>query len=107
MWSAAYPYGTYGIACSQFSTDFDSPAFAVITSIILVTLVILWLYLVIATIPMVISGELFLAEALEEMEKHREESKAGEKPGRGTRAFEGMDHPQRSRTRSSDAETAV
>ena len=77
MWSAAYPLGVYGIACTQLAIDFDSPAFRVIASIVLVVALLYWLYLIAFTIPMVLSGELFLAEAMEHKE---EEEERGERP---------------------------
>lgn len=75
MWSAAYPVGAYGVACSQLAIDFDSPTFRVLTAIILVVLVLYWFYLIGNTLPMVLSGELFLAEALD---SHEEEKMAQE-----------------------------
>jgi hypothetical protein len=68
----AYPIGIFGVACSQFATDFDSPAFRVITAIILVCLVIFWLWLVLYTLPMIISGELLLANARSKLEEEEE-----------------------------------
>ena len=68
MWSAAYPLGVYGVACTQLAIDLDSPTFRVIASIVLVVSVLYWFYLVAFTLPLVISGELFLAEAKEDRE---------------------------------------
>mgnify|MGYP006876474623 CR=1 FL=1 len=81
MWSSTYPFGVYGVAASQFAIDFDSTAFKVITTIVLLLLVIYWLYLVACTLPMVASGELFLRDVFEEMEK--EKKHGGEKQGGG------------------------
>ena len=72
MWSAAYPIGIYGVAVTQLAIDLDSVAFRVISSIILVVSVLYWLYLIAYTLPMVLSGELFLAEMYEKDKKERE-----------------------------------
>lgn len=74
-WSAAYPLGVYGVACSQLTIDLDSRAFAVVTTIVSIALFCYWVTLVIYTIPSIVSGELFLAEVVEKREeeaKHRE-----------------------------------
>lgn len=68
-WSAAYPIGAYGLACSQLTIDFDSRAFAVVTTIVAVVLFIYWILLVLYTIPSIASGELFLASVVEEREE--------------------------------------
>jgi hypothetical protein len=64
----------YGVVASQLAIDLDSPAFRVISSIVLVVVVINWLYLVYNTLVRIWTGEWFLKEALEEMrEKKRED----------------------------------
>ncbi|WVQ97817.1 hypothetical protein IAU59_004932 [Kwoniella sp. CBS 9459] len=74
MWSALYPVGVYGVACTKLTSDLDSRALRVVSTIILITTVIYWLYLIIFTLPAVVSGELFLAEAMGKYEKsHTEE----------------------------------
>lgn len=111
MWSSAYPLGAYGLAATQFATDFDSPAFKVVSTIVLIVLVIWWLYLIVCTIPMIISGELLLAEAYEEMKKHREKHNEPERNGDGGAEDEeeqsGRARGRERRSRSSDGETAV
>lgn len=115
MWSAAYPFGAYGIVATQFAIDFDSPTFRVVSSIILVFMVLLWLWLVLSTLPMVISGELLLGEAWEEMQKDKEkkaeEGRAREEGGgeetERQGGKEGRRRGGRERSRVSDAETAV
>lgn len=77
MWSSAYPFGAYGVVASQFAIDFDSIAFRVITTIILFVLIIYWLYAIICTLPMVVSGELFLGDLVKEREKE-EKDRGGE-----------------------------
>ncbi len=74
-WSSAYPIGVYGLACGQLATAFNSAALKGITSAILVLLVLWWLYLVVCTIPMAISGELFLSDLsqLDEIDKQLKE----------------------------------
>ena len=72
MWSAAYPFGAYGLTCSQLAIDLDSSTFRVITAIILVVLVSYWLYLVVFTLPLIVSGKLFLEEAYHEQEEEKE-----------------------------------
>ena len=71
MWSGAYPIGIYGVAATQLAISLDSPVFRVVSTIILIVMVIYWLYLVIYSLPMVLSGEMFLGEVLHEMEKER------------------------------------
>ena len=77
MWSTAYPIGTYGVASSQFAIDFDSIAFRVITTIILIISVIYWFYLIIYTLPMILSGEAFLGALVEEKGKRGERKEGG------------------------------
>ncbi len=96
MWSAAYPIGAYGFACSQLATDFDSPTFRVVTAIILVVLVLYWLYLFISTLPMLLSGELFLSGAMDEHEEEKMAARERERereremrPGSGSSRSEG------------------
>jgi hypothetical protein len=84
MWSAAYPVAMFGVACTQIAKDLDSPAFEGIASAILVIAVIHWLWLVIYTVPMIISGELFLSEA-EHLKKQEQEAMEG-KEGEGERS---------------------
>lgn len=90
MWSSAYPFGAYGVVASQFAIDFDSIAFRVITTIILLVLIIYWLYAIICTLPMVVSGELFLGDLVRQREKEEkdrggedEEREGGERDERG------------------------
>lgn len=66
-----------GIACTQIAKDLDSPAFKGIASGILIIAILHWIWLLVYTVPMVISGELFLSET-EEM-KEGEEKAAEEK----------------------------
>jgi tellurite resistance protein TehA-like permease len=84
MWSAAYPVAMFGVACTQIAKDLDSPAFEGIASAILIIAVIHWLWLVIYTVPMIISGELFLSEA-EHLKKQEQEAMEG-KEGDGERS---------------------
>lgn len=76
MWASLYPIGVMGIACTQIANDLDSPAFKGIASGILIIAVIHWIWLVIYTLPMIMSGELFLSEA---KETEKEEAEAKEK----------------------------
>jgi len=95
MWSGAYPIGIYGVAATQLAISLDSPVFRVVSTVVLIVLVIYWLYLVLWSLPMVISGEFFLSEVLHEMEKEREKRDEGEEGARAGRAS------------ASDASTAV
>lgn len=82
MWSAAYPLGAYGVASTQLAIDLGSTAFNVISTIILIVLVIYWLFLVICTVPMIASGELFLSEAKEQMDEKKNDER--ERKGRAS-----------------------
>jgi len=64
----AYPVGVFGVACTQFADDFDSPAFRVIATMITIVSVIFWLFLVVYTLPLIVSGELLL-----DNDAHKEE----------------------------------
>lgn len=77
-WSAAYPLGAYGVASEQLAIDLGSTAFKVISTIMLVLLAVLWIYLVICTVPMIASGELFLAEAKEKMDEKKNDGEKRE-----------------------------
>lgn len=92
MWSAGYPLGAYGVTCSQLAIDFDSPTFRVVTSIILVVLVLYWLYLVVYTLPLVLCGELFLAEAVDSHEEEKMAQRA-ERERRSGSGYSGNDEP--------------
>ncbi|OCF37564.1 hypothetical protein I316_00690 [Kwoniella heveanensis BCC8398] len=102
MWSAIYPLGTYGLMCSKLSSDLDSRAFRVVSTIILVAVVIYWLYLIVFTLPAVVSGELFLAEAMEKHEKENTEEEgnlrgnSGEEDGLRSVSGEVSRHQERS-----------
>lgn len=63
------------MACSQFATDFDSPAFRVVTCIITVLSFAYWCFCIIWTLPLAISGELFLGHAKEAIEEETEAAK--------------------------------
>ncbi|KAJ9107341.1 hypothetical protein QFC21_000791 [Naganishia friedmannii] len=108
MWSGAYPIGIFGIACNQIGVDLDSPAFKGIASAILIIAVIHWIWLVIYTIPMIVSGELFLAEA-EHLSK--EEAEAEKKMSHGEAAGQetpdGQVERRNNRSRSSADDTHV
>jgi len=62
-WSAMYPWGVYAAAFGQLAMDFDSPAFRVLNTIMSCSLTILWLYSMARTVPMMVTGEVFLADA--------------------------------------------
>ncbi len=92
MWSAGYPLGAYGVTCSQLAIDFDSPTFRVVASIILVVSVLYWLYLVVYTLPLVLCGELFLAEAVDSHEEEKMAQRA-ERERRSGSGYSGNDEP--------------
>lgn len=69
MWSSIYPWGTYALVLSQLASDFNSPAFRVICSIFVIIAVLYWMWLIVKTIPNIISGEALKAE----MKKRDEE----------------------------------
>ncbi|KAJ9123339.1 hypothetical protein QFC22_001538 [Naganishia vaughanmartiniae] len=79
MWSGAYPIKVFGVACNQIGVDLDSPAFKGLATAILIIAFIHWIWLVIFTLPMIASGELFFAEAekLSKEESGREDRFAG------------------------------
>lgn len=103
-----YPCGVYGVACTQIAKDLDSPAFKGIASAILIISVIHWLWLVIYTVPMIISGELFLSEAkeLEREEEEAMEKKHTEPEAGSTDSSNGQLERRSNRPRASD-ETQV
>ena len=72
MWSGAFPIGAYGLCANQIAISLNSPAFRVVSSLMLVILVVYWLASLALTIPLVLSGELFLADAHQKMVKDRE-----------------------------------
>jgi hypothetical protein len=83
----AYPLGIFGVACTQFAIDFDSPAFRVISTAICILSVIYWIFLAVYTMPLLVSGELLLREAVEEEEDsqydhvHQQHSSASSNEG--------------------------
>ena len=86
MWSAAYPIAVFGIACTEIAKDLDSPAFEGIASALLIIAVVHWIWLVIYTIPMVLSGELFLSEADHLREEEEKAMKGLQQDKEGSRA---------------------
>lgn len=72
----AYPIGAFGVACTQFADDFDSPAFRVIATIICIISVVFWLFLVVYTLPLIITGELLLGNARHKLEEEEEHVRA-------------------------------
>jgi fatty acid desaturase len=68
--SLAYPLGVFGVACTQFAIDFDSPAFRVISTAICILSVIYWIFLAVYTLPLL---ELLLHEAVQEEEESQHE----------------------------------
>jgi hypothetical protein len=110
MWSGAYPIGVFGIACNQIGVDLDSPAFKGIASAILIIAVIHWIWLVIYTLPMIVSGELFLAEAKHLSEEEAEAEKMGSQGSQGEAGgqatSDGQVERRNNRSRASD-ETQV
>lgn len=73
----------FGVASTQFADDFDSPAFRVISTIICVISVIFWLFLVVYTLPLLISGELLLQNGRHKGEEEEEEEEEGVRDGEG------------------------
>lgn len=107
MWSGAYPIGVFGIACNQIATDLDSPAFKGIASAILIIAVIHWIWLVIYTLPMIVSGELFLGEAEHLSKEEAEAEKKGSQgDAGGHETSDGQLERRNNRSRTSD-ETQV
>ncbi|WVF70057.1 hypothetical protein IAT40_004844 [Kwoniella sp. CBS 6097] len=100
MWSTIYPVGVYGLTCSKLASDLDSRAFRVVSTIILIVVVIYWLYLIAFTLPAVVSGELFLAEALEKHEKENAEEegrlRGNSREEEGSRSGQGERQEERS-----------
>ena len=72
MWSGAFPLGAYGLCANQIAVSLNSPAFRVVSTVVLVVLAIYWLVSMAFTIPLVCSGEIFLAGVYEQMVKDRE-----------------------------------
>jgi hypothetical protein len=72
MWSGAFPLGAYGLCANQIAISLDSPAFRVVSTIVLVVLVIYWLVSMAFTIALVWSGELFLSDAYQKLVKDGE-----------------------------------
>lgn len=108
MWSAAYPIAVFGVACTEIAKDLDSPAFEGIASALLIIAVIHWIWLMIYTIPMVISGELFLSEADHLRKEEKEAMEGMQQDKEGSRA-ENTNHQierRSARARASD-ETQV
>lgn len=104
MWSAAYPIAIFGVACTQIAKDLDSPAFDGIASAILIIAVIHWIWLVIYTVPMVISGELFLSEAEHLRKQEQEAMEDKQHEGEGSRSESSSNQVERrsARPRASD-----
>lgn len=95
MWSAAYPIGAYGVACTQLAIDLESTAFRIIATIVLVVLVIFWLLLIAYTVPSLISGELLLEGAKAEMDEEKRKEQEGKGEGerhRGRGQEDGNEH---------------
>lgn len=104
MWASLYPVGVMGIACTQIAKDLDSPVFKGIASGILIIAVLHWLWLVVYTVPMVISGELFLSEVKEmeeEEAKEKEKKLQGQSDGRADNS-NGQVERRTNRSRASD-----